>query len=247
MRLLGLALAALLSAAVTAGARPPQPPPPAPPAAALDAHLKGWEKAMGRLQNFSATFELTRKNAVFKNERVYDGSLLWMKPTNSRLAIQGRADKADHEAFVCNAKSAFHYDAAKKTVTEFKAAPAGAGADNLLFAFLGGMTAADAKTRFQLALKEENRNYVVLDVRPLLARDKQEFGHAVFALLAPTNVGKLPAYLPYDVWKQLPNGDTEVWKLRQHVADDPKVTAKLFEYEPVAGWKLQPAPALPPR
>ncbi|MBN9523866.1 TIGR03009 domain-containing protein [bacterium] len=247
MRLLGPVLVAFLSAAVTAGAQPPQPPPPAPPAAALDAHLKGWEKAMGQLQNFSTTFELTRKNAVFNNERKYDGSLLWMKPTNSRLAIQGRADKADYEAFVCNAKSVFHYDGAKKTVTEFKAAPAGAGADNLLLAFLGGMTAADAKKRFQLTLKEDSKNYVTLDVRPLLARDKQEFTHAVLALLAPTNEGRLPAYLPYEAWKQLPNGDTEVWKLRQHKADALNVTATLFEYEPVAGWKLQPAPALPPR
>ena len=74
----------------------------------------------------------------------------------------------------------------------------------------------------------------------------QEFAHARVALLAPTNQAGLPAYLPYDVWKQLPNGDTELWKLRRHVANAAGVTPKQFEFEPVSGWTLQQAQA-PPR
>lgn len=240
MRRLGTAFAAMLLAASVVAA---QAPPPAP--GRLDVHLGGWEKEMGRLVNLSASFERTRKDAVFLKERQFEGSLLWMKPNLARLSIKSKADPQDHEGYVCNGKAVYQYDARRKTVTEYRINP-GDGADDLLLSFLGGMTAADAKKRFTLALLEEGTNYVTLDIRPVLARDKQEFAHARMALLAPTNEAKFPAYLPYDVWKQLPNGDTEEWKLRRHVTNAKDVTPKHFAYEAVAGWTLQQAPT-PPR
>lgn len=240
MRQLGPAFAAMLTAASVAAA---QVPPPAP--GRLDVHLGGWEKEMGRLANLSASFELTRTDAVFNKKRQFEGSLVWMRPNLARLSVKSKADPEDHEGYVRNGKAVYHYDARRKAVTEFRVNPGG-GADDLLLSLLGGMTAADAKKRFTLALLNEGPNYVSLDIRPVLARDKQEFSHARVALLAPTNQARLPAYLPYELWKQSPNGDTEKWELRRHVVNAEGVTPKHFEYEPVAGWTLQQAPP-PPR
>jgi TIGR03009 family protein len=105
------------------------------------------------------------------------------------------------------------------------------------------MKAADAKQRFQIGLLNADKNYVTLDIKPLLARDKQEFSQAKMALLAPGNVGRLPEYLPYDVILIQPNGNTEYWKVREHTVNSPLINEKTFQFELRAGWKLQPAPA----
>lgn len=256
MRRLGPTLAALFSALTVATAQPPvpgQPPlPPGQPAAQPGAdprvaqHLAGWEKTMKALVNFSAEFELVRTNNVFKKDRVYGGSVLCMKPNFALLRIENTSNKADYEAFLSTGKSVYHYDGPKTTITEFKLNPAG-GADNLMLEFLGGMKAADAQQRFRISFVSDDQNYIVLAIDPLLARDKQEFLQARLALLAPTNVARLPAYLPATVWLQQPNGDTELWKLRKHATDSPGVDAKLFEFKgPIKGWTYQQAPAAPP-
>lgn len=260
MRRLGPTLAALFSALAVATAQPPVPgQPPLPPGQPtpppgddprVNAHLAGWERTMGALVNFSAEFELARTNNVFKKDRVYGGSVLCMKPNFALLRIENTANKADYEAFLSTGKSVYHYDGPKTTITEFKLNPAG-GADNLMLEFLGGMKAADAQKRFKMTVVSDDPtndpNYIVLAIDPLLARDKQEFLQARLALLAPTNVAKLPAYLPATVWLQQPNGDTELWKLRKHATNSAGVDAKLFEFKgPIKGWTFQQAPAAPP-
>jgi TIGR03009 family protein len=250
MRRLGPTLAACLAAATVAAAQPPVPGQPVPTAAPaanpqLDAHLNGWEKTMGQLVNFSAEFELVRKDNVFKTERVYGGKVLCMKPNFALLSIQGKADKNDYEAFLSNGKSVYHYDGPKKLITEFKLNPAG-GADNLMLDFLGGMKAADAQRRFKITVVADDPtkdpNYVVLAIEPIFPRDKQEFTDARLALLAPTNVAKLPPYLPAVVWLQQPNGNTEEWRLRTHQVNQAGVEPKIFEFQMVKGFQFQQAP-----
>ncbi|MFO0799172.1 MAG: TIGR03009 domain-containing protein [Gemmataceae bacterium] len=253
MRRLGPTLAAFLAAAATALAQPvpgqPLQPQTAPPNPRLTQHLDGWERTMGALVNYGAEFELAKKNAVFPQPRSYSGSVLCMKPNFALLAIQGKADKNDYEAFLSNGKSVYHFDTPKKTITEFKLNAAGA-ADNLMLDFLGGMKAADAQRRFQITVvgddPTKDPNYVVLRIQPLLARDKQEFVDARMALLAPTNVAKLPAYLPAVVWLQHPNGDEETWTLKNHKTNQTGVGPELFQFKAIPGWQVQQAPAPPP-
>ena len=251
MRRLGPTLAAFFSALTVATTQLPargQQPAPADPRVAN--HLAGWERTMGALVNFSAKFELVRTDNVFKKERHYEGSVLCMKPNYALLAINSTSDKSDYESFLSNGKSVYHYDTPKKTITEFKLNAAGA-ADNLMLEFLGGMKAADAQKRFRMQVLSDDAakdpNYVILAIEPLLARDKQEFLQARLALLAPTNVARLPAYLPATVWLQQPNGNTELWKLKNHTTNSPGVDTKYFEFKgPIQGWQFQQAPAAPP-
>ncbi|HYH67692.1 MAG TPA: TIGR03009 domain-containing protein [Urbifossiella sp.] len=257
MRRLGPALAAFVAAAATVTAQPvpgqplqPQPQPqPAPPDPRVNHHLGGWEKTMGALVNYGAEFELEKKNPVFPTPRKYGGSVLCMKPNFAALQIVSRTNKADVEAFLSNGKSVFHYEWEKKTITEFKLNGGGAG-DNLMIEFLGGMKAAAAQQRFHITVIQDDpakdKNYVVLRIQPLLARDKQEFVDARMALLAPTNVAKLPAYLPAVVWLQQPNGNEEKWELKNHKTNQAGVGPQQFQFQPVPGWQVQQAPAPPP-
>jgi TIGR03009 family protein len=250
MRRLGPSLVAVLSALTVATAQPPapQPQPPAPGAdnPRLAPHLDGWERTMGALVNFSAEFELVRTDGVFKKDRIYGGSVLCMKPNYALLRIENTANKADYEAYLCTGRSVFQYDGPKTTITEFKLAP-GAGADNLMLDFLGGMKANTARQRFKIGLLSEDANYVILDIEPLFGKDKQEFVHARLALLSPTNAAKLPAYLPAQVWMRQPNENTELWKLRKHAINVPGIDAKVFEFKgPIKGWQFQQAPTAPP-
>lgn len=249
MRRLGPTLAAFAAAVATATAQPvpgqPPVPQPAPANPQVNSVLDGWEKTMGALVNYGAEFELQKKNPVFPTPRVYGGSVLCMKPNFAVLRIESTTNKADYEAFLSNGKSVYHYDGGKKTITEFKLNAAGA-ADNLMLEFLGGMKAANAQQRFQIAVVNQDANYVVLRIQPLLARDKQEFLDARMALLAPTNVAKLPAYLPAVVWLQQPNGNEETWTLKNHKTNQTGVDPKMFEFRDIPGWQKQVAPAPPP-
>ncbi len=255
MRRLGPALAAFLAAVTTISAQPvpgqPLQPQPAPADPRVNLHLDGWEKTMGALVNYGAEFELEKKDNVFGKARQYNGSVLCMKPNFAALRIDDPANKANYEAFLSNGKSVYHYEGAKKTITEFKLTGGGVG-DNLMLDFLGGMKSADAQRRFHITVVADDPtkdpNYVVLRIQPLLARDKQEFVDARMALLAPTNVAKLPAYLPAVVWLQQPGGVEETWKLRGHKTNQQGVGPNLFQFDNKLpqGWQLQQAPAPPP-
>jgi TIGR03009 family protein len=226
---------------------PPTPvaaPSAAPTDPRLDAHLDGWQKTMTGVINFSAKFELKRTDAVFKKDRQYTGMVLCMKPNFARLRIDNTADKNDYEAYICNGKAVYEYNGREKTITEFKL-NAGAGADNLMLDFLGGMNAGAVKRRFHITLFKEDANYVYLDIKPLYGKDKQEFEQVRFALYGP-NV-KLPftAYMPAQVWLMKPNGDTELWKFSDQQTRIPGVDAKVFDPVQIKGWSFKQAPMGP--
>lgn len=262
MRPVGITLAAVLLAALAVHGQPPAAPPGAPAAdQKLDAHLAGWQKTMGEVNNFHAKFELTRvANDVFKRERKYTGSVLCMKPNMARLRLDSTTppppanpkDKAkpkvDYEAYICNGKSLYAYIGLEETITEVPIPPAnaGAGGGNLMLDFLGGMPAGVAKKRFQINVFNEDANYVYLDIKPTLAKDREEFEHVRIALYGPKVPPPYTPYLPAQVYMQKPNGETEMWKFTEQKTNIPGVDAKVFEPVKIPGWQFKQAPAAPP-
>jgi TIGR03009 family protein len=226
---------------------PVQPPPGQPPAAGnprLDAHLAGWEGTMRGLVNFRSDFSLTRKDAVFQKAREYSGSVLCLKPNLARLRLGNVTDKNDYEAFICDGKSLFFYSGLERSITEFKL-PAGAGAgasDNLMIDFLSGMTSQAVKQRFQISLHNEDANYVYLDIKPLMPKDRQEFESARFALYGPNVPKPNVPYLPVAVYLVKPNGDSESWRFTKPETNLAGVDARYFQYEKVDGFQLKQAP-----
>jgi TIGR03009 family protein len=264
MRPAGFTLATLLIGVTVAAGQPPVPgapvgqpvPPgqPAPPAAKpadpkLDAHLDGWEQKMVKLVNFRFVLELKRTDAVFKAERTYSGVVLCMKPNYAILRLNNDSDKtgADYEAFICDGKSVFEYNGLAKTITEWKlptpAANAANATDNFMLDILSGMKATTAKARFDLTLFKEDANYVYLDVKPLLAKDKAEFTQLRMALFGPNT--KWP-YLPAQVYMAKPNGDTEQWKFKDPQTDIPGLAPTNFAAQKINGWSIREGGKAPP-
>lgn len=244
MRNIGLACGLALCAAFVQAQ--PGLPPAAPPAPAadpvLDNHLENWQQKLGKATNFSAKFELTRTEAVFKKERKYTGGVLCMKPSLARLSIAGVTDKNDFEAYICNGRTLFEYNWREKTITEIPLA-VGQG-DNLMLDLLGGMNVAVAKKRFNITqFNPKDPNYVYLDIKPTQAKDRQEFEHMRFALYGPNVPPPFKPYLPAQMYMLKPNGDAEMWKFSDQQLDAPGVTAKLFEYEEPKepGWQRKKA------
>jgi TIGR03009 family protein len=258
MRPAGFTLAALLVGVTMASGQPVPPvpgapvpgtqpvaPPAAPAAPAadpkLDTHLNGWEKNMANLANFRFVLELKRTDATFKQDKMYSGVVLCMKPNFAVLRLNYDGDKTgtDYEAFICNGKAVYEYNGLQKTVTEWKL-PENAGnpgaTDNLMLDFLSGMKAKDARNRFDLSLFKEDANYVYLDVKPILPKDKAEFLQLRMALYGPNT--RWP-YLPAQVYMAKPNGDTEQWKFKDPQTNIPGLAAKDFQYQEVKGWKFQ--------
>lgn len=251
MTLAGLALAALTAAAQPPAGAPAAPPPPAADPARLDAHLQGWQKRMGELTNFRAAFDLTKTEPVFKRPTQYDGVVLCMKPALARLRVVSKNNPNDYEAYICDGKSIYAYSGLQKEVTQVDLPKNPAdGGGNLMLDFLSGMKADDAKRRFNITLFKEDANYVYLDIRPVLARDKEEFSQVRFALFGPGNAGTLP-YLPAQIYLARPDGETHLWTFGKQEVNLAEVKAADFQYVAVPGFPLrkaplQGAPATPP-
>jgi TIGR03009 family protein len=266
MRPVGMTLAGLMLVALAAQAQPPagvpgvppnpggpaaQPFPNAPPSAApadpvLDQHLLGWEKAIQGVSNFYSEFELKVTDGAFKRDRMFKGSVLCMKPDFARMRRENTTNPADYEAYICDGRSVFEYQGLQKTITEFKLAPGGGSADNLMLDFLRGMKAADAKRRFQIAIFKPDPNYVYLDIKPLLARDQQMFEQIRFALYGPTVKPPYTPYFPAQMFMVKPSGDTESWTFKNQQTQLPKVDQKSFQFVPIPGWDVKQAPAQQP-
>jgi TIGR03009 family protein len=251
MRSAAFALFALFTATSATPAQPPvasKTPPATLPAdpAKLDPHLAAWEKASGKLTNFHVEVALTRKDAVRGKELEFKGSAIGMTPTFARLRLVPAGDAKGYEAVICNGKAVYHYDGQSNTVTEHKlpdpkADPAGA-TDNLILDFLFGMKAKALKGRFEVRHIGEDADYVYLEIKPVQAKDKQEFQQLRMALNGPKS--KTP-YLPAQIISLKPNGDAENWKFTKPQIDIPKITAEDFRYVEVKGFTLQQAPQRP--
>ena len=252
MRSVGIALSVVLVAAVALQAQPPAAPglPPVDPG--LDAHLVAWEKVMGKATNFSAKFEQTKVEATFKKERKYTGSILCMKPNDPKLSLFARMnlanvkDKNDFEAYICNGKSLFHYDWAGKTVTEIPLAQG--NGDSLMLEFMSGMKAAAVKQRFHLTqFNPADKNYVYFDIKPKLQNDQQEFAHIRLAVFGPNVPPPFIPYLPAQIFRVMPNDDTESWKFSEQAVDVKGIGPEVFQYKAPEekGWQFKKAPLAP--
>ncbi len=233
MRLVAASLVVVV-AATGLRAQPATPP-------SLDTHLAGWEQAMKATKSLTAKYDMTRTDAVFKKERKFTGSFALLKPNRMRLDIESTANKNDREEYICDGKSIFEYNLSTKTVTEIPSDRV--ENDNLMFDLLGGMTAAAAKKRYTVTqFKPEAEHYIYLDIKPTLAKDKQEFELLRMALFAPKIA---PPNVPYQLaqlYVVKPNGDSEKWTFRDLVLNPKELKPEEFEFkDPGKGWQIRKA------
>jgi TIGR03009 family protein len=278
MRRAGLTLSALLAAApagltqappagtppaggtvpmnlVPVPAQPPAPVAAVNPAAlpaALVQHLNAWEAKHKQVQNLYADCEMVKKDLTFRKDKAYTGKVMCMKPNLAWMKIEAKGNPADYEAYICDGKSVFHYDAGKKQVNEHpipRANPNSVG-DNLLIEFMSGsMSAADVIRRFDLTLEKEEEYYVHIRVKPRLPKDLQEFESLLLVLYGPKTAHLKRDYLPAVVVLRGNNGQNEEqWTFSNPIANAGNLTREHFQFvQPPKGWDVKPpAAGLPP-
>jgi TIGR03009 family protein len=259
MRPLGFTVVVLLIGVTIAGAQQPvnggvKAAPQIVPAGApgpnpLDTHLANWEQRMADVKNFRVEMAVTKTDGVFKKDKKYNGVVLCMKPNLAILRLEYTADatKNDYEAYICNGRSVYQYDGLAKLITEYPLPnpandPSGSS-NNLMLDFLTGLKAREAKARFDMTLVKEDDYYIYLDIKPLLGRDKEDFLQLRLALFGPKTKF---AYLPAQVYKSNPNGDSEMWSFTNPQINLPGIDEKIFQYVKVPGFTERVAPPAKP-
>jgi TIGR03009 family protein len=233
----------------------------------LTVHLAAWEKQAQGWTKFRAEFTVTKKDGVFRTERQYTGSILGQPPGRVVLRLENVADKAEHEAYVCDGQFLYEYSGITKTVTEYRlpkpgsARPEGEGnrllaflrgqltfepAESLVFRMLSGAITKEVGTRFDTSLFKEDERYVYLDLWPRLPKDQQEMERVRVALYGPDVKPPQVSYTPASMFVLRPNGDTETWAFTEVKVNLPGVDEKVFRPLQVPGF-TPGKPRVPPK
>jgi TIGR03009 family protein len=231
---------ALLALGVLGSAGLAQPPRPAA-ADPLDAHLLRWEDAMKTVNSLAVSCNRTEVDPVYKTRKTYAGTIHFLKPAYFfwHMAVKDKA--TDYERFICTGTYIYHYIPAEKLIKYYpapKTTAEGKLADDSSLAFLFGMKATEAKTRYDLKLHNVDPNYVYVDVVPKNAVDKADFVKARLVLDKQT-------YLPRQLWFEHPNAGEVLWDL-QNVQTNAKIKPEVFAApQTPKDWKLVPGQAQP--
>jgi TIGR03009 family protein len=168
-----------------------------------------------------------------------------MKPSFARIRIDNKVKRPgedDYEAFICDGKAVYFYSGIEKTITEYPFTANGGAGGGLMLDLVRGMTADQAKKRFQISLFKEDPNYVYLDIKPVLGPDQEEFLHVRFAMFGPNVKPPHIPYMPAQAWMMKPNQDTELWDFNSLQINIDGIDAKPFQFVPIQGWPLKKAP-----
>jgi TIGR03009 family protein len=228
-----------------------QPVVPVAGAATVDpklvSHLRAWEARMKEIGNVKCECDKVRSDNVLK--RVVEkqvGIVYCMKPNFAFMRLDRAPDLPpdpnDFTTWICDGKAIYQYSGRQKQCEEYKLAANGGIQGNLLLEFMSGsMTANDALRRFDIKLLKEDTNYVYLEIRPRLVSDKEDFEVMTLVFYGP-NIGPTHQafrYLPAVVkMTKNQNKEEEVWTFRGPDINNPKMTPKTFEKQPLpAGWR----------
>jgi TIGR03009 family protein len=229
-------------------------PPPAADSRRLDDLLRAWENQSKSTRDLQCEFQLTTIDGVLKTETVEYGKASGMKPYFGRLDLLDENGKFTR-IFISTGKAIHQYEfKTKQEIVHVLPEPVGVvGGNNMPgpLGFVFGMTAADAKRRFNIALAKEyakdGGEYAELDITPRTQADQQEFKRARMVLNKKTN-------LPKEILVTEPGGNQQHWVFTQLQTNvSPPISAKdLAPLSPPKDWKRtenrlgdQPAPAQP--
>jgi TIGR03009 family protein len=254
--------ATVLIAAVQVVAQAPTPPNlnPAgqrPPAAAvpnaaplnpannrLDQILLQWEQKMQGVQSLVARIKKTETDGLAKTSVEGVGYLKYTKPNRADLYIQRSNNQQIYERFLSTGNNLFVFLPKQNLIRVYsmpQRAPGQPVIDNSFVGFLAGMSAVEARRRFDMTLVKEDQHYAYIIVKPLRAEDKAEFSEARIALLKTTMMPREMQFVP-------PDGNPIKWDI-QNVEVNAQIPATDFatpQMKQYPGWQMQQMPAAGP-
>ncbi len=217
------------------------PPAPLSPDEKTMKHLLGWEGAMKDVKTYYAAAKMTQADTLLKRDAKFDVSIWLMTPNLARMdmaksAAPGKEVNPPDKMIISTGKTIYEYDGTRKVRTQAALGPNGAG-NNLLLELMSGPSAKGLAGRFTITTGKEDDNFVILDIKPVYAVDKEEFETLTVALCGAKF--KERAYIPRMVILKRDAGQTtETWDF-----EDPKVNPKGIDaayFTPVEvpkGWK----------
>jgi TIGR03009 family protein len=111
------------------------------------------------------------------------------------------------------------------------------GQQESFLSFLFGMTAAQAKARYQMELivpKAPDPYYHYIRVQPKLPQDKGDFMEARLSIYKANS-------LPAQIFYHQPNGKETVWNFTELKVDQPNIPLQYFQPEQPKGWRTEMA------
>jgi TIGR03009 family protein len=202
----------------------------------LDALLMQWEQKMRTVQGLHATVTRTETDPVEKTAKTYTGEAKFLRPNRAMLYMKSTTDPNLYEQYVFTGTYLYEYSPQFKRLRIHELAPkAGQVVEDNFLNFLFGMSAEDAKRRYDMSLAKEDQHYVYLFVSPKTPADRADFSKARLVLWATT-------FLPRQLEFETPNGSVIKWDIPKA---DPaaRVTATDFAPPtPPRDWQVQRVP-----
>jgi TIGR03009 family protein len=244
MRLFGccsIGLLIVVLAAATPGVAQP------PGQENLDTVLRGWEKAMTDLKNFTCKVKREDLDKALQAKEELGGYALFLKANNpkdgnrAKLLLRNLRTQVD-EQFIVSGVFLYEFVPSQKLVRvhDMPADKKGGGQESFL-SFLFGMGAKEAKERYHMELivpKTPDNFYHYIRVQPKLPQDKGDFTEARLSILRANN-------LPAQIWYHQPNGKETTWNFMELKIDLPNLPVEFFQAKPPPGWGMVRAPKAP--
>jgi TIGR03009 family protein len=232
-----------------AGQRPPaaampNPAPLNPANNRLDQILLQWEQKMQGVQSLVARIKKTETDGLAKTSVEGVGYLKYTKPNRADLYIQRSNNQQIYERFLSTGNNLFVFLPKQNLIRVYsmpQRAPGQPVIDNSFVGFLAGMSAVEARRRFEMTLVKEDQHYAYIIVKPLRAEDKAEFSEARIALLKTTMMPREMQFVP-------PDGNPIKWDI-QNVEVNAQIPATDFatpQMKQYPGWQMQQMPAAGP-
>ena len=205
----------------------------------LDSLLMAWEKNMTSVDSIYVQ-KLQRTEKDKTGTKVYEGEARYMRPNLAALRLVQQANPNLYELFICTGNFLYEYrPQSRKLMIHELDQPKAGNFNNSFMQFLFGMSAVDAKRRYELTLAKdlsaENPHYVYIDIKPRFEGDKREFTRAQMVLFGAT-------MLPRRLWFEHRNGNEILWDIPNL---DTQVKLKQADFTPPQapqGWETVRVP-----
>lgn len=226
-------------------------PQQAPPAAVpplnqsdpkLDALLVQWEQTMRRIQAIDASVIRTETDGVTGTKEEFEGRARLLRPDRADLYLVKKGKPDVFERFVVTGVSLYEFKPKEKIVRVHalpQRGPGQAAFDDNFLGLLFGMSAQEAKRRYDMKLVKSDQYYHYLIVKPLLPGDKAEFTEARLVLW-------VQSMLPREISFVQPNGSPIKWDIAR-IDPNARLGPTDFQKPKLDGWQVinVPPPAAP--
>jgi TIGR03009 family protein len=202
----------------------------------LDHHLLQWEQRMTGVESILCQCQREDKDKASGFKKLFKGEARYLKPNYVALRLIQEGNEKNYELFLSTGQFLYEYRPSQKTLRIHELPPpqAGGAFQNNFMSFVFGMSAKEAKQRYDLNLSKDisadNPHYIYIDVRPRFEADKKEFTRAQLVLFSQT-------MLPRRLWFEHPNFDQTTWDITQIDTTTKVRPVDFTPPEPPEGWQ----------